>query len=128
MPASLRAAATRAVWSTVMPFFILTSKRSEAASSPAVTAMHPDAASRRHRSGVKASSKRILPHHEMRSSRSSNAIARAFHCARGCPSPQRSRRGFQRRGRRVFVYEVEGSPVGLIDQTFDLADEVLGRG
>ena len=69
-----------------MPFFIFSNKRSEAASSPAVTAMQPDAANNRHRSGEKASSKRMLPHHVMVTPRSRSRRAKDFKAAGGAAS------------------------------------------
>jgi hypothetical protein len=64
-PASVNARVTRATCSTVTPFFISASRRSEATSSPPLTATQPDAASSWHSSGVNAFSKRMLPHHVM---------------------------------------------------------------
>ena len=50
------------------------------------TAMHPEAARRRHRSGVKACSKRIFPHHEIVRPRSRRSSASAFSPAGGAAS------------------------------------------
>ena len=89
-----------------MPFFISSSRRSEAASSPAVIAMQPEAASRRHRSGVKASSNRILPHQEIIDP----------------PFQQRERQGFQSGGWSGLVHEMKPSPTCFDDDSFDLPD------
>ena len=79
-------AATRAAWATVIPFFMASSRRSEAASSPAVTATHPEAASRRQRSRVKAVSNRMFPHHVIATPRSNRHNARPLSPAGGAAS------------------------------------------
>ena len=52
-PASVNARATRATCSTVTPFFISASRRSDATSSPPLTATQPERASSSTSSGVK---------------------------------------------------------------------------
>ncbi len=61
-PASVNARVTRATCSTVTPFFISSSRRSDATSSPPLIATQPERASSSTSSGVKVFSKRMLPH------------------------------------------------------------------
>ncbi|MNR34544.1 hypothetical protein D3C85_1523240 [compost metagenome] len=86
MPASEKALVTRATWSTDTPFFISSSKRSDATSSPPETAMQPLSASRLHSSGLKVFSKRMLPHQLMSLPRSSSSWARALSALGGAAS------------------------------------------
>ena len=110
MPASVKARVTRATCSTVTPFFISASRRSDATSSPPLTATQPDRASSSASSGVKAFSKRMLPHQVIDDR------------ARDQPLGQRA----QRRGRRGLVDEVEAGLAGLGDQRLDAVDQQVG--
>ena len=86
MPASENARVTRATCSTVTPFFIRLSRRSEATSSPPEIAMQPLSASSWQSSRLKDFSKRILPHHEIASLRFLISAASAFNAFGGAAS------------------------------------------
>ena len=77
---------TCATCSTDTPFFIKSSKRSEATSSPPDIAMHPLLAKSCANSGVKVFSKRILPHQEIVVCRRSSSAASAFNTLGGAAS------------------------------------------
>ena len=100
MPASVNARVTRATCSTVTPFFMRSSSRSDATSSPPLTATQPDSASSAQSSGVNVFSKRMLPH---------QVIAELVGDE---PLRERAQPG----GRRGLVDEVKARLAGLRDQ------------
>ena len=110
MPASVNARLTRATCSTVTPFFISVSSRSEATSRPPLTATQPDRASSSASSGVKVFSKRMLPHQVMVTPRAIRRSARARSAG----------------GRRGLVDEVKAGLAGLGDQRLDAIDQQVG--
>ena len=89
MPASVNARVTRATCSTVTPFFMSSSNRSDATSSPPLTATQPASASSWQSSGVKVFSKRMLPHQVMLSFSAIRRFASARMPAGGAASSTR---------------------------------------
>ena len=86
MPASVKARVTRATCSTVTPFLMSCSSRSEATSSPPDTATQPERASSSVSAGVNDFSKRMLPHQVMTTLRSMSRVASARRPAGGAAS------------------------------------------
>ncbi len=112
MPASVNARVTRATCSTVTPFFMRSSSRSDATSRPPLTATQPDSASSAQSSGVNVFSKRMLPHHVIASLLGDEAL-------RERAQPGR---------RRGLVDEMEAGLAGLRDQRANsLHDDVGAR-
>ena len=85
-PASVSARVTRATCATVTPFFMSSSSRSDATSSPPDSATQPERASSAASSGVKVFSKRMLPHHVQTTLRAISRSASARSPAGGAAS------------------------------------------
>ena len=112
MPASVNARVTRATCSTVTPFFMSSSSRSDATSSPPLTATQPESASSAQSSGVNVFSKRMLPHHVIASFSAMSRFASARSPAGGAASSTRWK---------------PVSPVSSISARIRLHDDVGGR-
>ena len=110
MPASVNARVTRATCSTVTPFFMSSSSRSDATSSPPLTATQPGLASSAQSSGVNVFSKRMLPHQVMLNRSSSRALRERAHAGR----------------RRGLVDEVKAGLAGLRDQRANARHDDVG--